>query len=224
MGIGGDAKALEALPEQFTLEELLGNTIMRCGRSKSTQDTAEELQQDGNVVVLFFGCSREPASSKFSRKLRAVYDRLMRVGGKFSDKPLEIVYMPTNESQLEYDRFTLREASGWWALPYAASTLLGQRAARRFGVQGVPHAVVLQWNAERGHCVLVNGDAEHEIANDAKGEHYPWPVQSIDEMLGKVLLDHEMKKYKRLDVITAKCKVLALYFGGEWCVQRASAP
>ena len=217
MGLGGDAKALEALPEHFTFDELLGGTIMRCGRTKSTQETAEELQQDGNVVVLFFGCSREPASAKFARKLRAVHDRLMRVGGKYSDKPLEIVYVPTGETQMEFDRFTLREAGGWWAIPYEASSLLGQRAARRFGVQGVPHAVVLQWNAEKGHCTVVNADAEHEIATDSKGENYPWPVQSIDEMLGKVLLNHEMAKFKRQDVITSKCKVLALYFGGEWC-------
>jgi hypothetical protein len=161
---------------------------MRCGRSKSTHDTAEELHDDGAVVVLFFGCAREPASAKFARRLRAVFDRLTRQGGGKADKQLEVVYVPTSETQMEYDRFTLREASGWWALPFQASVLLGQRAARRFGVQGVPHAVVLQWSAEKGHVIVVNADAEHEIANDAKGERFPWPVQSVDEMLGKVLL------------------------------------
>jgi hypothetical protein len=224
MGLGGDAKGLEALPEHFTLEDLLGAKLLRCGRSKSTHDTAEELQEDGSVVILFFGCSREAPSAKFARKLRAVYDRILRTGGKHSNKPLEVVYVPTGDTQMEYDRFTLREAGGWWAPPYEASSLLGQRAARRFGVQGSPHAVVLQWSAEKGHTIVVNADAEHEIANDAKGERYPWPVQSVDEMLGKVLLDHEMKNFKRTDVITAGCKVLAIYFGGEWCAAHHARP
>ena len=60
------------------------------------------------------------------------------------------------------------------------------------------------------------------LAADSKGEKYPWPVASIDEMLGETLVSiegkppqHQTKKHKREDVLR-KCQVLAIYFGGEW--------
>lgn len=53
-GIVGDG-VLEPLPDKFGYDDLLGGSLLRCGRSQTTHSTAEELHSDGTTVILFFG-------------------------------------------------------------------------------------------------------------------------------------------------------------------------
>ena len=183
-GAGGAHAKLSPLPARFTYEQLLGQKLLRCGRNKMLHDTSEELHEDGLVVVLFFGVASAAPSRAFARKLKTLSDRIAR-----ADKSrFEVVYMPLDGSQLEYDRFTLREAAGWWALPWDAKDVLGKRALKHMRVQGVPTAVVTRWKVVTAEEVaedpkladvppyveLLNNDAAEQIANDPKGVGYPW--------------------------------------------------
>ena len=212
-GIVGGA-SLEALPEHFTYEDLLGANLLRCGRSLMAHNTVEELHTDGTHVLLFFGQANSMPSAKFARRLKAVVNRITRAGGKSTGRSCEVVYIAMNDSKIEYDRFTLREAGGWWAMPHSASGSLGERARRKFAADGVPTCVVTKF--DEGRVKLINPNAVDDIYKDDRGDQFPWPVKSIDEMLGPVLIDKSKKTYNRSKVLR-NCSVLAIYFGGEWC-------
>lgn len=132
----------------------------------------------------------------------------MRASGKSAGTSVEVVYLPTGDSKVEFDRFVLREAGGWWAMPHMASGSLGARARKHFAVNGVPHAVVTEF--KDGFVKVVNPDAAADIANDPKGASFPWQVKSVDQMLGPVLVDKDKKRHKREKKLAA-CSVLAIY-------------
>ena len=86
------------------------------------ESTAEKLQQDETVVILFFGSAQSANSRKFGRALKGHVDALSRD----LSSPLQVVYISADASAVEYERYTKREAQAS-LVPYKAALTLGAR-------------------------------------------------------------------------------------------------
>ena len=213
LGLGlGSAMHLQGLRERFSYVELLGEHLTRCGRRQVVHLTAEELQMDGEALVLLvFGEASQQGTIRLARRIRSV---CLRLGP--TRRRVEVVYVSSDASEAEFDRFGMRDGSGWWAVPHRVSGTLGKRMRKHFKVSALPTVVVTQWDVAKRCVALLNEDATQMLADDPKGERYPWKEQTIDDMLGPVLVDKEKKRHDRVDALK-HVQVLAIYFGGQWC-------
>merc|ERR1719223_193776 len=92
----------------------------------------------------------------------------------------------------------------WLALPYKERKTKG-KLSKKFNVGGIPTFVLL--DAEGN---LLTKDGRTAISSP---ENYPWPVQSISDMLGTTFLSKSGEVGKE----AIEGKYLGLYFSASWC-------
>jgi nucleoredoxin len=120
---------------------------------------------------------------------------------------LEIIFISRDRDEPSFEEYY--GEMPWLALPFSNRDL-SNSLSTKFKVAGIPTLAIV--NTETGE--LVTDKARMEIMRDSKGENFPWPPKSLDELLGDTFVTHDGTG-KTIEDLNGKH--LLLYFSAHWC-------
>lgn len=187
-----------ALPREASLEELLGDKLLRQGQEV---ETAKAL--DGKkAVALYFSAHWCPPCRGFTPQLAQWYSENLNAKG------LEIVFVSSDQDSKSFKNYS--SEMPWLAVPFA-DRARKEALSKRFKVQGIPSVVVLDVDGK-----VITTDGRTAIASDPTGEDLPWKPKPMPEiMAGAKFLGPGGKELTASEAIDGK--TVAYYFSAHWC-------
>jgi hypothetical protein len=210
LGFGG---RLPPLSDRAAFDELLGPTLLCCGKEPAFCRTELALQAtDGVHVAVLFGTLNTKGTNECLTNLR---EALRQHQGK-----LHVVYASNcaglaADKKFDFDSHTRLEwPVGMWAIPFQARDQFVMRLGKHFEIIGTPTLVVLQWHATERRAVVVNADATLEVL-EKRVDRFPWPRRTTVELLGeRMLAPLGAKRVVATNDVLCVCTLLILYFDG----------
>jgi len=174
--------------------ELLGSKLQ--GKSGEV-DTATALAD--KYVALYFSAHWCPPCRGFTPELVKLY-------GKLSDKPFEIVFVSSDKAEGAFNEYY--ETMPWLALPYADRDRKAALSSK-FKVKGIPSLIMLDKDGS-----VLNKEARSDVDSDPEGLKFPWAPPAIKDVIGTEFVDREGKT---VTMESLKGKHLGIYFSAHWC-------
>jgi len=193
--LGGSFEGSGEKTDMAALKELFGNVLLTKQGEKPTE---EVLTGKTSLGIYFSGHWCGPCRG-FTPKLSDAYTKALKAKG------MEIIFVSADRDQAAFDDYYTKDHP-WVALPYSNR----QKASalnRKYKVEGVPSFVVLRPDGE-----TITTDGRSKIAEDPKGEKYPWipPTAAEQAQIVKDVLGPDFMK-------KAAGRYIGLYFSAHWC-------
>ncbi|KAF0695678.1 Aste57867_13523 [Aphanomyces stellatus] len=150
-----------------TLPQLLGNAFINKANESFTTEALK-----GKHLGLYFSASWCGPCQHFTPHLAMAYDNAKAAG-----HDLEIVFVSGDRDSSSFDAY--RQKMPWLALPFDAAQSAYEELTEMFGVEGIPHLVVLGPN--RGPIrPVVNKNAVSLVSSDPAA--FPWAPKPVVDL------------------------------------------
>ena len=179
------------------MDRIFGNVelVHKDGRA------ARELPSTAKVVGIFFASSNAE-TAEFASRLKATCSKLLGAG-----KLLYIVYVSLDTDN--DDAVCTAMPDLFVALPQSAKSVR-DKLWLDLQLQASPSLVL--YDGVTGHIITKNG--KRVILDDPEGTTYPWVPQTLDALLGDVLIQNNGREACRRDVLEGK--FVGLFFAAQW--------
>eukprot|EP00386_Alphamonas_edax_P013173 GDKI01040778.1.p1 GENE.GDKI01040778.1~~GDKI01040778.1.p1 ORF type:complete len:449 (-),score=161.32 GDKI01040778.1:365-1633(-) len=161
-------------------------------------DTATALKD--KIVGIYFSAHWCPPCRGFTPKLVESYKDMVAAGKNF-----EVVFVSSDKDQGSFDEYY--GEMPWLALPFADRDRKNE-LSKKFKVSGIPSFVIVDENG----TITTQGRAQ--IAQDPKGEKFPWRPLPLDQLLGDKFFKNDGTE---VTMAQLKGKHIGLYFSAHWC-------
>jgi len=179
----------------FQFSTIFGDSL----ESKTGIVNTDATLSDKNVMI-YFSAHWCPPCRGFTPKLSEWYTNLKKTNSDF-----ELVFVSSDRDEAAFKEYF--GEMPFLALPYANRD--GKNAlSKKFKVNGIPSLVVVGSDGE-----TITNDGRSGVAEDPKGERFPWKPPSFEEVFKGEIEGRDGKA----DSSTLADKYLMLYFSAHWC-------
>lgn len=126
----------------------------------------EQVQQQADVLGLYFSASWCGPCHKFTPQLASTYAQLKAQGKRF-----EVLFVSSDKTPESFAQYF--ESMPWLALDFATSAMEQSALSETFKVEGIPSLVLL--NAKTGE--VYNRDTVGDVLADPTGKQFPWELK-----------------------------------------------
>jgi nucleoredoxin len=153
------------------------------------------------VVGIYFSAHWCGPCRNFTPQLAEAYKKITSKG-----KPFEIVFVSSDQSEADFQNYY--GSMPWLALPFQDERQ--DKLSSKFKIEGIPTLILLDKNGK-----VISRDGREIISSDPEGDKFPWPKQSVWELLGNSFINNKGETFT-LDSLRANT-ALGLYFSAHWC-------
>ena len=186
------------------MEELLGSKLI--DPQGTTVETSSVIKGAG-VFGLYFSAHWCPPCKMFTPRLSRWYTEFHK---NHPDKNFTIIFVSSDRSKEDFNVY--RKEMAFHALPFEQRETK-TRLSSKYKVQGIPTLIFLN-----EHGDVISRDGRSIVADDPKGDDYPWTPKPFSEaMAGPLLKNATEKDAPSLTFDYVKGKYVAYYFSAHWC-------
>lgn len=151
-----------------TVFEVLGEEVIT---AEGDALEVSELQQENDVLALYFSAHWCPPCKGFTPKLSETYEKVVAAG-----KKMGVIFVSSDNSPSEFRDYFGSMPKSWGAIP-SGDKRKGV-LSKLFDVEGIPTLVIL--DAKTG--AVINANGRGAIASDPEGVNFPWTPPAVAEL------------------------------------------